>query len=278
MVNPRVLVVGAHPDDADLLTGVTTLRLVKSGARVRYISACNGDKGHQTNWGEPLAKRRQAEAKASSKLLGVEEYVVLDHPDCELEVTMDLKRELTRLVRAFAPHYILTHRMCDYHSDHRAVSTALTDIAYFLGVPGWCPGIPVPDVRPVVLFVRDTFTVPRELRPDIIVPANDPDLLSRYYEALACHVSQFSEWLPFERNIVAECPDWTDVHARAEFLEKHWVKVRKGYDAQRFGVPDLKYVEVFEISEYGRQPSSAELVETFGADIVLRNRNWVQSR
>lgn len=278
MENPRVLVIGAHPDDADLLSGVTSMRLVRNGVRVRYVSVCNGDKGHQTVWGAPLAARRREEAQASARVIGVEKYTVLDHSDCELEVTMELKRELTRLIREFAPHFVLTHRACDYHSDHRAVATALMDITYFLGVPAWCPEAAVPEVKPAVLFLRDTFTVPREFRADIIVPANDPELLSRYYEALACHVSQFAEWLPFDRGVVSECPDWGDVRARNAFLEKYWVKVRKGYDAQRFGVPELRQVEAFEISEYGRQPSRDELVGVFGPDALLRDRQWVQSQ
>ena len=278
MENPRALVIPAHPDGADLLSGVTSMRLTRSGARVRYLSVCNGDKGHQTAWGAPLAARRRKEAEASARLIGVEKYTVLDYPDCELEVMMELKRELTRLIREFAPHFVFTHRVCDYHSDHRAVATALMDITYFLGVPGWCPEAAVPSVRPAVLFLRDTFTVPRELRADIIVPARDPELLARYYEALSCHVSQFAEWLPFDRNIETERPDWNDIPARNAFLEKNWVKVRKGYDAQRFGVPELQYVEAFEISEYGRPPSRDELIDVFGSDAVLRDRQWMQSR
>lgn len=274
----RVMVIGAHPDDADILTGLTTQRLVAKGARVRYVSVCNGDKGHQTMWGEPLAKRRALEAQKSAETLGVEKYSVLGYSDCELEVTMKLKLELTRVIREFSPHYVLTHRTCDYHADHRAVGTALMDITYFLGVPGWCPEAPLPSVSPVVLFLRDTFTVPRELRPDLIVPGNDEGRIARYFDALACHVSQFAEWLPFDRGIVPETPDWSDVPARNAFLKKYWFDCRKGYDAERFGVPELKYVEAFEISEYGRQPEMEELRADFGDDVVLKGRVWQQSR
>lgn len=274
----RVMVIGAHPDDADLLAGLTTLRLVAKGARVRYVSACNGDKGHQTGWGAPLAVRRRDEAQRSAKILGVEKCTVLDNSDCELEVTMKLKRELTRLIREFSPHYVMTHRICDYHADHRAVGTALMDLTYFLGVPGWCPEVPLPSVRPVILFLRDTFTVPRELRPDLIVPVNDEPRLERYFDALASHVSQFAEWLPFDCGIAAECPDWLDVQARNAYLRKHWIDVRKGYDARRFGVHDLKYVEAFEISEYGRQPTAAQLRADFGDDIIIKGREWMPSR
>ena len=278
MKDLRVMVIGAHPDDPDLNAGCTIMKLVAVGARVRFVSVCNGDKGHQTTWGASLAERRFGEAQASAKIFGVEDYAILGNSDCEVENTKELRLELTRRVRTFAPHIIFTHRICDYHADHRAVGMAVMDITYFLGVPGWCPEAPLPSVKPAVLFLRDTFTVPRELRPDVIVPVDDPAIRTRYLAALACHVSQFSEWLPFDKDIVAECPDWNDVPAREKFLTKHWVEPRKGLDARRFGVPEFKEVEVFEQSEYGRQMTADEMRDIFGPAAIVRLRGWEASR
>ena len=274
----RVMVIGAHPDDPDLNAGCTIMKLVAAGARVRFISVCNGDKGHQTTWGPSLASRRYGEAQASAKVFGVENYAILGNSDCEVENTPALRRELTRRVREFSPHIIFTHRICDYHADHRVVGQAVMDITYFLGVPGWCPESPLPSVKPAVLFLRDTFTVPRELRPDIVVPVDDPAIRQRYLAALACHVSQFAEWLPYDKNIVAECPDWADIPAREAFLSKYWLEPRKGYDARRFGVPGFKEVEVFEQSEYGRQMAPEDMKRIFGENAIVGSRTWMASR
>lgn len=271
------MVVGAHPDDADLNFGCTALRLVAAGARVRFISVCNGDKGHQTTFGPALAKRRLLEAQASARILGVESYTVLGYSDCEVENTKELRIDLTHRIRAFSPHIIFTHRTCDYHADHRAVASAIMDIGYFLSVPGWCPDAPLPTVKPSVFFLRDTFTVPRELRPDVIVPVADSDLRKRYLSALACHVSQFAEWLPFNKDIVSECPSWDDVRARDAFLSKYWLD-RKRVDARRFGVEKWSEVEVFEQSEYGRQMSPSEMQSVFGDDAIVLNHTWTPSR
>lgn len=273
----RVMVVGAHPDDADLNFGCTALRLTAAGSRVRFVSVGQGDKGHQTMFGPALAARRKLEAQASAKILGVEDYSVLNCLDCEIENTQEVRKELTRIIRAFSPHIVLTHRTCDYHADHRAVGTAIMDITYFLGVPGWCPDAPIPTVRPAVFYLRDTFTVPRELRPDVIVPVADPALRKRYLSALACHVSQFAEWLPFDKGILDECPPWDDIRARDEFLSKYWL-LRKRIDAGRFCVKNWAEVEVFEQSEYGRQLSPSEIREIFGEDSIVLGRNWTASR
>ena len=131
------MMIGAHPDDADEDAGAATLKLVDRGARVRFVSVASGDLGHQSMAPEALAARRLLEARASGRALGIEDYAILGYHDCEVEPTLDLRRRLTRLIRSFAPHIVMTHRTCDYHADHRAVGTAVMDATYLLGVPHW---------------------------------------------------------------------------------------------------------------------------------------------
>jgi LmbE family N-acetylglucosaminyl deacetylase len=76
---------------------------------------------------------------------------------------MEWKKKITKIIREFAPHLVFTHRTCDYHADHRAVAQLVMDVAYFLKVPYWCPEYPVPDIMPAVFFMRDRFSMPREL-------------------------------------------------------------------------------------------------------------------
>ena len=266
----RVMAIGAHPDDPDVNMAGTIRKFVLEGAKVRMVSVSNGDKGHRTMPPDELAKRRYAEAQESARVLGVEKYLVLGGHDCELEVTMEWKKKLTKVIREFAPHLIFTHRTCDYHADHRAVAQLVMDVAYFLGVPYWCPEVPVPDVMPAVFFMRDRFSMPRELRPDVVLDVTDvQDVVA---DALCCHESQFFEWLPPEiPGAQAENPGKDgSVETKRAFVKKYWFS-RKRLDARRFNL-EFEYPEVFELSEYGRQPSSAELQEMFpcGARISQR--------
>ena len=261
----RVMVIGAHPDDADLRAGAAALKLVDRGARVRFVSVASGDLGHQSMAPEALAARRLLEAKASGRALGLEDYDILGYHDCEVEATLELRRRLTRLIRSFAPHIVMTHRTCDYHADHRAVGTAVMDATYLLGVPHWCPDVPRPPVLPAVFFLRDPFTVPRPLRPDLLIDA-DP-YIERNVTALLCHESQFFEWLPYDDGFADEVPDPGDDAARRAFIVEHWLS-RKVEDVSRFdnvwrerhpGTPVPTYLEAYEFSEYGRAPTPAEL-------------------
>jgi len=266
----RVMIIGAHPDDPDITGGGIALKYVKAGATVKLVSLCNGDKGHMSMSPEALAARRQGEAQRSRAVLGVDEYRVLAHHDCEIEVTLEMRKEVTRLIRAFAPHVIFTHRTCDYHADHRAVGTLVMDSAYLLGVPLWCPETPVSAVKPAIYFLRDAFTHPSELRPDIVVDVGAE--MDQLLTALCAHESQFFEWLVFDKQIAEPVP--STLEGRKAFIERHWMAPRKTYDAERFRArlaevygaqraARVRYAEPYELSEYGYQPSAAEVNQLF---------------
>jgi LmbE family N-acetylglucosaminyl deacetylase len=175
------------------------------------------------------------------------------------------------MVREFAPHVILTHRTCDYHADHRACSQLVQDMTYLLGIPNWCPDTPPPAVlRPAVFFMSDHFDFPRPLRADAVVAVDD--VLDRCHDAMACHASQFLEFLPVDMGLDAsEVPDRSDTAAVRRFMHK-WFTPMKKSDAVRFrdrvvewygdsSVPEN--VEVFEMSRYGRQLTESDLRELF---------------
>lgn len=266
----RVMVIGAHPDDAELCAGGTVLKFQASGALVKLVSFLNGDKGHMLMNSADLATRRYAETQRVKEILGVSAYQVIpDQSDGELVPSIEMRKTMTRLIREFDPHVIFTHRTCDYHADHRAVGVLVQDAAYLLGVPLWCPETPIPQNKPVLFYMSDAFKTPAELRPDIVVEI-DPEM-DRLLEALCAHESQFFEWLRFDRRITEEVP--ASLEGRKAFIGKYWLNDRKALDANRFRAQllarygekgkTMRFAEAFELSEYGYLPSSEELMNLF---------------
>ena len=254
----RVLVIGAHPDDPDIRFGGTAAKLARKGARVRFVSVGNGNYGHHIMDPDELCARRHKEMEAAAKAWGIESYTTMGLEDCEIEPSVENRRKMVRLIRSFAPHFIFTHRPCDYHADHRAVSQLVTDASYLVGVAKWCPDVPRPDVLPCVWYLPDDFRTPRELRNDLAV--NVDDELEQMFDALSCHVSQVFEWLPYDQNIVDKVPkDWaTNKTARNEYLSHLWLDPVQRTTARRYNLP-YENAEVFELSEYGRKPTAEEL-------------------
>ena len=76
----RFLVVGAHPDDADIRCGGLAIRLCRKGHQVMFLSMTDGGSGHQTMSREELIKRRAKEAAAAGEIYGVT-YKILSAPD-----------------------------------------------------------------------------------------------------------------------------------------------------------------------------------------------------
>ncbi len=267
----RVMAIVAHPDDADFRMGCLAVKLSRMGVRVRFVSVCNGNMGHQTMMPPELAARRKREAEEAGRKYGIERYDVLDNADCSLMPDYERRVQLVKLIREFQPDFIVTHRTCDYHADHRAVGQLVQDAGYLLGVPHWVPDAPVQRKRPVILFATDSFTQPRTLRPDVMVDAEP--YLEQWCEGVNCHVSQIYEWLPWDSGYQSElAAAKASKEGRNAYIIRHWA-ARKARDAKRFAenwkakYPDTPvpgHIEVFEVSEYGRKPSADDLARFAG--------------
>ena len=251
------LVIGAHPDDCDLLAAGLALRMRRKGHKVTFVSATDGSAGHQEMTREAIAARRLKETQAAGEVLDVD-YRVLPIPDGELTPSLENRAHLLRLIRECNPDVILTHRIFDYHPDHRSCGQLVMDCSYLMGVPLCCPEAPAMRKTPVILSMWDDFTNPIPFRADVVVPIDD--VIDAKLEAVLCHVSQFYEWLPWVDH-------WDDVNSCETFDEK--TAVLRKQELRRFAhgaklyahlLPEgTQYAEAFEWNEYGA-PLTDELV------------------
>lgn len=102
----RVLLITAHPDDADVHAGGTVARWVEEGHEIHSAILTRGDKGHDDPSMTPrqVAVLREAEQRAAAEILGVRHVTFLDYEDGELAwAGPKLTEDLTRLVRAERP-------------------------------------------------------------------------------------------------------------------------------------------------------------------------------
>src|SRR3954447_10886906 len=95
----RVLVIGAHPDDADIKAGGTAAKWCALGHTVKLASLTDGRAGHHRMHGPELARRRRTEAAAAGAVIGAA-YEVLDCPDGELDDRLEYRHRVIRLIRS----------------------------------------------------------------------------------------------------------------------------------------------------------------------------------
>ncbi len=261
-----ILVIGAHPDDADSCAGGTAIQWAALGHRVQFLSLTNGDAGHQSEGGGALAKRRRAEAEEAGRRFGILSYRVLDNHDGELEPTLAVRHQVIRAIRTWRADVVILPRPNDYHPDHRNTGLVVQDAAYMVIVPNVAPDTPPLARNPVFLYCNDRFERPNPFRPDIAVDITE--VYPKKIHAMDAHVSQFYEWLPWTRGALDQVPEgsearkvWLATSRARPISSEVRASLAKWYGAAR--AENMKHAEAFEICEYGRQPEPTDIRQLF---------------
>ncbi len=142
----KVMIVTAHPDDAELFAGGTIARLLKEGKEVSVVKVTSGDKGSRQEKisQQELKDIRIKEDTESMRSLGVkdEDNVYLQFEDGTVDNSMDIIKAIAGEIRRFKPDLIITHNPEDMvirfakgvnwinHRDHRNTGKSVIDAAY----------------------------------------------------------------------------------------------------------------------------------------------------
>jgi LmbE family N-acetylglucosaminyl deacetylase len=265
---PSLLILGAHPDDAEYHGGGLATVYRQLDRTVKMVSVTDGRAGHHQRTPAELIELRRSEAAQAGAIIGAT-YETWDFPDGMLEPTLDVRHRIIREIREFQPDLVLTHRTCDYHPDHRAVGQSVQDASYLVTVPHVVPEVPPLRKDPVVAFLPDLFTRPTPLRADVIIDIREQ--LGTISKMLACHRSQLFEWLAYHADVLETVPE-SEIDKRAWVQSWLATQIRPRADRYRMELVDrcgdlggdaIEFIEMFEISEYARQPEPELIRQLF---------------
>ncbi|HEY9786119.1 MAG TPA: PIG-L deacetylase family protein [Candidatus Obscuribacterales bacterium] len=195
----RVMIVGAHPDDAEFGCGGTIAKWAEEGAEVFLLVATNGDKGDDSGKTTPeeLAQIRLKEQKDAAGVLKLKQVEFLPHADGSLIYSTELRGDVVFWIRSWKPDVLFSHDPEPFihqdgsvnHADHRAIGAAALDAVY--------------------PFARGRHQYPEHfakgLQPHVVPEvylwsSNAPNyvedigaFLEQKIEALLCHKSQFPD-------------------------------------------------------------------------------------
>ena len=265
---PRLLILGAHPDDAEYHAGGLASVYRKLGREVKMVSVTDGGAGHHERPPEELIPLRRQEAAAAGRVIGAG-YETWDFPDGSLQVSLEVRHRIIREIRQFRPDLVLTHRTSDYHPDHRAVGQSVQDASYLVKVPHIVPDVPALRRDPVVAYMPDLFTRPVPMRPQIIIDIAGH--METIVAMLACHRSQVFEWLAWEEGLLDSVPadetgrlnwlrSWFSSHIRprADHFRQEVLSAYGGETGR-----SIELIEAFELSEYAHVPDRSLLSRLF---------------
>jgi len=224
----RILVVTAHPDDVDFGCAGSVAHWTDAGIEVSYCIATNGEAGgFDDSVPRPtMAEIRQAEQRAAAKVVGVTDLTFLGYPDGRLESTIELRREISRVIRRVRPHRVIGQspernyqRIYASHPDHLAAGDATIAAVY--------PDARNPFAHPELLAEGfEPWSVPEiylmsAAGPDVFVDITET--FERKLDALRSHASQHPD------------PESLDVRLRG------WMTA----NAQAGGLPEGALAETF---------------------------------
>ncbi len=182
----RVLAIGAHPDDIELLCAGTLARFLQEECVVHLAIVCRGDRGGAGD-PEALAATRAEESRQAADLLGAG-ITMLGCGDSEVRDTPELRCRFLDMFRDVRPELVLTHGPDDYHADHRAVGELATQAAWLSASPGQRTDRPPLDRPPAVLFMDNVAGL--NFDPTHFVDVTDTMPTKR--RMLSCHASQLA--------------------------------------------------------------------------------------
>ncbi|MEP2669221.1 MAG: bacillithiol biosynthesis deacetylase BshB1 [Cyclobacteriaceae bacterium] len=108
-----ILVLAAHPDDAELGCGGTILKQVASGQKVGIVDFTRGELGTRGT-----IETREQEANTSAKILGLSARENLNFRDGFYVNDEAHQKEVVRVIRKYQPDIVLANAIYDRHPDH----------------------------------------------------------------------------------------------------------------------------------------------------------------
>ena len=226
----RALCVLAHPDDVDFGSAGTVAAWTAAGTEVTYCIVTDGDAGgFDETPREAMGPLRRAEQRAAAAEVGVTDVRFLGHPDGRLELTLDLRRDISRVIRQVRPQRVLTtsperfwERIGASHPDHMTVGESTLRAVY----PDARNPFPFPELlADEGLDAWSVSEVWLGASPQADHAVDVTDVLDRKLAALHSHVTQ-----------VSHNPD-------IDAFVTGWMR----QTAKRFGLPDGRLAEAFQV-------------------------------
>jgi len=133
----------AHPDDQEFSVAGTLAKWAKAGCEITSVLITSGDSGSNdpskgADYKSELARLRETEQLSANEIIGVKQTVFLRYPDGELEPSIALRKDLTKLIRQYKPEVVFAGNPEAWfygneyinHPDHRAAARAAAEAVF----------------------------------------------------------------------------------------------------------------------------------------------------
>lgn len=223
-----ILVMAAHPDDAELAVSGTIAAAIAQGKKVGIVDFTRGELGTR---GTP--EIRLAESAEASQILGIHARVNLELADGFFQNNQESQLKLIEVIRAFQPEIVLANALEDRHPDHGKGAQLAIDACFLSGlrkIETTYEGVKQTEWRPKQLF---HYIQDRYLTPDFVID------ISKHWATKEASIrafrSQFFDPNSTEPASYISSPEFLNfIEARArEMGHKIGVQYGEGFQTQK---------------------------------------------
>ena len=240
MTTVDILVIGAHPDDAEVGVGGLIHKMASKGYSVGILDLTEGELASR---GSP--KERAKEARTSSKILGASRRECVKLKDGRVANTTEQQQKLIPFLRSFRPKILVAPMSDDRHPDHGAAHDLVRDANYLAGLTQLDPDAQRDPHRAMRRFFYRVYGDPTP--PQLVMDITDH--MDAKLEALQQYKSQFYnpeyEGVP---TYVSSPQFWDFVHTRAAYWGNR-IGVKYGeplFITRPVGIDTLPTLEMIE--------------------------------
>lgn len=250
----KILIAVAHHDDIEFGIGGSVAKWVQEGAEVTYVIITDGGAGSNTPGvlRSDLVAQRQQEQINAGVALGVTDIRFLGYPDGVLQPTIELRRDLVRILREVKPDRVVLQDPTTVffgdnyinHPDHRAAGEATLYSVF-----------PSSETRPIFPELLEEGLEPHKVKELYVALTLNPthftditEFVDHKIAALRCHVSQLGDEKDFEEGALK------------------WIMERTTESGKQAGVGAAEFFKIMTLSRPApvhdpKEDSAQEIIE-----------------
>jgi N-acetylglucosamine malate deacetylase 1 len=205
------LFIGTHPDDVEITSAGTAIKLINDGKKVGIVDLTLGELSTRGN-----LKSRKTETDNASKVMGIQYRTNLSMKDGNIENTLINRLKLIKVIRETKPDIIFAPYESDRHTDHINASSFIRESAFLSGLAKIKTGN-LKAFRPKhVYYYRHAHDIPISFIVDI------SDVFRQKMKAIECYSTQFykpsADTKGELQTYISTKLFWKDLEARARFF------------------------------------------------------------
>jgi LmbE family N-acetylglucosaminyl deacetylase len=167
---PKIVVIGAHAGDCEVMTGSVVAQHTAAGGAATFVHLTLGERGHPSRSSDAYGAQKREEAHTAAEAVGAQ-VRILPFRDGDLVGDRETKHAVAEIIRDERPEIVITHWAGSFHRDHAICHEIVCDAVFYAGLADVWPDRRNHLIR--ALYFGENWEDARGFHPDLYVDTTD---------------------------------------------------------------------------------------------------------